>query len=227
MSGSEVCSCSFTSKPPASPTLSPASLASWSVGRTPMERITISALSTLPLSSPTVLDPISTTLAPVLMPTPYDSISFSIKPAVSASIIAITCGIISTTFTVKPRLTRASTISSPMNPPPTTTAVWGLWSSRKLEILSISSSVHKVKTWSWSAPGSSGLIGRPPCAKMSLVYSKVLCSPLRLSTVLTTWASLSMVATSVCVCTSTLYCSLKLSGLWRISFERLLISPLM
>ena len=52
------------------------------------------------------------------------------NPAVSASIMAITCGIISTTFTFNPRFTNASTISKPINPPPTTTAVFGCLSFR-------------------------------------------------------------------------------------------------
>ena len=98
------------------------------LGRTPIARITRSASSRAPdsaitTSPPVVTASISARPSSMCSRTPLASRCCMIGAAISGSSGGITCRSFSSTVTPRPRRIRFSTISSPMKPPPTTTAV--------------------------------------------------------------------------------------------------------
>ena len=152
--------------PPASPIVSPAARASVVSGRTPMERITISAGIDCPFLKITFTSlPACSNEATAC--SRYKFTPFSIKcwwtsAAIEKSMGAITWLPISTIDTCAPNACRFSAISSPMNPAPITTARRGGRLLTYALMRSVSATFRKVKIPLESMPGNGGRTGDAP-----------------------------------------------------------------
>ena len=172
--------------PPREPIWRPAALASSVSGRTPMARMTRSAGKLAPLSATTIKRP----SAPSSMrasPSPrWSCTPFAIRCSVSGTATSgssggMTCGSFSRTVTESPRWIRFSTISKPINPPPTTTAVLARRSAIQERIRRESGMLRTAKTPGRSTPGSCGRIGAAPGDMTNASYRSVRLLPVRRS----------------------------------------------
>ena len=145
---------------------SPAWAASSLLGRTPMHMSTRSVGIFVPSSSTAVYsEPLSNavTFRPSLKSIPASASSVSAYALISGSSGGNTCGASSTTVTAKPRCRRFSATSKPMNPAPTTKALF-VPSPIFAKIASRSGIVQNWNTRSESVPGRSGTTGLEPVA---------------------------------------------------------------
>ena len=79
-----------------------------------------------------------------------------------------TCGCISMRLTAMPSPRRFSAISTPMKPPPTTTADFSFCPTAIARMRSVSSTVRSVWIRSLSMPGNFGRTGTAPGERISL-----------------------------------------------------------
>ena len=156
---------SSTSIPPRSPIFSSAAFAKAVSGRTPIARITSAAGRTAPLDKVTVCASIVETPSARCSSTPCSAISFETNVAISGSSGASTCGVASTSEVFIPRCIRFSAISTPIKPPPITTALAGFSPTRAV-MRSTSSTVRRVIAL--STPGIGGTTGDAPGLRISL-----------------------------------------------------------
>jgi len=208
---------SSTRIPPRFPSSSPASLASPTSGRTPMERITKSAGIEPPSRVLTTTAPSSArskpaTASPSRKETPLAERRAATGSAISGSKGGKTCGRSSTSVIERPRRTRFSTISRPMKPPPTTTARAASRSTIHWRMRRLSGMVRSTKIPGRSMPGRSGLTGEAPGASTSASYLSRYFLPERSSTTSISRAALSIASTSFSVLTSMLKRCLKRSA---------------
>ncbi|CAB4950609.1 unannotated protein [freshwater metagenome] len=151
--------------PPRSPIFNSAAFARAVSGRTPIAKITKAAGRIAPLANVTVCSSIVETPSERCSSTPCSSISFETKVAISGSSGAKTCGVASTSEVFIPRCMRFSAISTPMNPPPITTALAGFSPTRAV-MRSTSSTVRRVIAL--STPGIGGTTGDAPGLRINL-----------------------------------------------------------
>src|SRR5215207_1934578 len=158
--------------PPVSPIAMPPSRAMPLFGRTPVPRITMSAGSvrsvvcTARTVPPSPSKPSTDSLMYIVTPTARNA-SVTSAAMSSSRVAAMGCSVRSTSVTSRPQRTRASAISSPTYPPPTTTARRGLCSSMARRTATPSASVCTPKIPSASTPGTSGRKGTAPVATTS------------------------------------------------------------
>ena len=172
MSGSLVCMRSFTAMLLRAPSESPASRASALSGATPIASSTRSAsVSVLSLNctrTPVSVSAKPETARPSRSSTPCFLRCAWRKLAMSASNWLSTCGCISTRRTSRPSSRRFSAISTPMKPPPTTTAERSFCPTTVSRMRSVSSTVRSVSIRALSMPGSFGRTGTAPGESTSL-----------------------------------------------------------
>src|SRR5918995_537371 len=158
--------------PPVSPIAMPPSRAIPLFGRTPVPRITMSAGSvrsvvcTARTVPPSPSKPSTDSLMYIVTPTARNA-SVTSAAMSSSRVAAMGCSVRSTSVTSRPQRTRASAISSPTYPPPTTTARRGLCSSMARLTATPSARVCTPKIPSASTPGTSGRKGTAPVATTS------------------------------------------------------------
>ena len=154
------------------PNSKPASAARELSGSTPMDSITISdrigSSASIFVTIPLVLSSNPATDFPSSSWMPLLFMWACTKLAISASSWLSSCVCFSTNVTAIPRAARFSAISTPIKPPPTTTAVFGFCRLAASWIRKVSSTVRSVKTCGLSIPGSRGRIGLAPGERISL-----------------------------------------------------------
>ncbi|MPM44065.1 hypothetical protein SDC9_90743 [bioreactor metagenome] len=193
MSGSEVRWNSSTTMPPRGLTSRPASAARCESGRTPMDITTRSAGICSPEASVTVSSPMTVAWLPVTTSMPLSTRSWATYAAISGSSGGRIWSASSMIVTSIPRRCRFSASSTPMNPPPITTAVCGLRATAAT-ISSTSAMLRRVRAR--SLPGMSGTKGEAPGESTRVSYDSVVTrSVLRLRTV-TSFAARSIATTS-------------------------------
>ena len=147
------------------PTFKPAAFAKETSGRTPIAKIIKSAGSSTPFAKTTDLSVMLFALVPRCSFTPCERISLATKVAISGSNGANTWFAASTTQVSIPRWIKFSAISTPIKPPPITTAFLGFRFTCET-IRSTSSTVRSVNAL--STPGIGGTIGEAPGLKINL-----------------------------------------------------------
>ena len=158
--------------PPVSPIVSSAARARFVSGRTPIDRMTISAGTDCPFLKIT-FSPFPSLSKEATACSRYRFTPFSIKcwwtsEAMEKSMGAITWFPISTIETFAPCACRFSAISSPINPAPMTTALRGAWVLIYSLIRSVSATFLNVKIPFRSIPGRGGRTGEAPVEISSL-----------------------------------------------------------
>ena len=136
---------------------------------------------------------------------------------ISGSNPGIICSAISMTDTFTPFSFRFSATSSPIKPPPATTARLMLPPSTAAFKASASSGVRIKNTFSRSIPSIGGFTGDAPVEITSLSYVYTFTSPVSTFTPVTHFLSLSKPVTSIPVRTSVPVSFAKLSGVFAIS----------
>ncbi|MNO58941.1 hypothetical protein D3C76_495170 [compost metagenome] len=140
-------------------------------GETPIASRTISLCSFVPLAnctcicSPTSANP--WTISEKIRLTPCSSSSFAKIEDISVSNGANICGPASIKETSRPASLRFSAISTPMNPPPITTAERVPSAATLVLILSVSGMLRSMWILELSIPGKFGRIGLAPGDKIS------------------------------------------------------------
>mmetsp|Transcript_12383 Transcript_12383/g.32371 ORF Transcript_12383/g.32371 Transcript_12383/m.32371 type:complete len:393 (-) Transcript_12383:14-1192(-) len=237
MWGSLVRMHSSTTMPPRALSLMPARSGSDVSARTPRPRMTTSAGTRW--GSPPFAPPSTTSdafapdadasnpliAAPSFTDTPFRSISAASMFAISGSKGAMSCGSASTRVTRRPRLWSCSAISTPMKPPPHTTAVRASLRVIQLCISSMSSRLRRERLPGRSMPGIGGKNGLAPSDKTSSSYVSSYSRPPLTSRTRTVLAALSIAIASVRILTSKSRRALSEAGVWTLSLPRSLISP--
>ncbi len=201
---------------PRSLTASPASAASPLSGRTPIAATTRSASRSVPSARVTLRGPIAVTPCPSTRSTPAARITSCTGATISGSSGAITWSVASMRVTRRPRWTRFSATSTPMNPPPITAAV--RTPSVAAFMASASSTVRSASAR--SIPGIGGVTGRAPGERTSASYGSSVSSPEARSRACTTRRARSIATASVRTRTSSSKRAWRLAGVCRRSSSR-------
>mmetsp|Transcript_21248 Transcript_21248/g.54777 ORF Transcript_21248/g.54777 Transcript_21248/m.54777 type:complete len:316 (+) Transcript_21248:616-1563(+) len=237
MWGSLVRMHSSTTIPPRALSLMPARSGREVSARTPRPRITRSAgtrSGAVPSAPPRTTSDAKAPDAELSKPliaaprrtaTPLCSSSLVSIMAISGSNGAMICGRASTSVTFSPRRCSCSAISTPMKPPPHTTAERALRALIQPSMSSMSSRLRSEKLPSRSMPGMGGRNGFAPSERISSSYGSSYSLPVVRSRERTVLASLSIEIASVRTLTSRLRRALRDAGVCTLSLPRSSISP--
>ena len=170
MPGSDVRIAASTTTEPSGRCCAPAWSSRSVAGRTPVATISRSVPTSVPSTTAVRPAPPRGCTASRWAPSrsrAWRGTSAAARSAIGSSTLASTRGRASMTSTSTPAPTRASAVSRPMYPAPTTIALRTAPLSRNRRSLIASSRDRTVKTRSWPSPGTGGRTGSAPLATIS------------------------------------------------------------